>query len=164
MKVCSALVVSVLAAGFLGCGGEEGAATSAEGDPRTQTAAETTQAQQDVDFPRPRLPAKRAPLERLVVKDLDLGKGPVARWGDEAIARYVGVYWETGKVFTTAVEPEPLGFELDPNAPAPGWMKGLHGMRVGGWRELRIPSNLLYEGGDGAFVVTLVRIEPGPAK
>lgn len=163
MKACTAALAIVLAAISLGCGGNDGTATPADTTSRDRTAAETTQAKREPDFPFPEIPAKSPPLKKLVIKDLEVGKGPMARWGDEAIARYIGVYWKTGKAFTEALEPEPLGFKLDQDGPAPGWQKGLHGMRVGGWRELLIPSDLLYNGGDSAYIVTLVRVKPGAA-
>jgi peptidylprolyl isomerase len=163
MKTCAIALVAALAAILLGCGGNEETATSADTAFNDRTPANATQGNGNPDFPLPKIPADSPPLKKLVIKDLKVGKGPLARWGNEAIARYVGVYWKTGKVFTEALEPEPLGFKLELNGPAPGWQKGLHGMRVGGWRELLIPSDLLYDGGDGAYIVTLVRVKPGTA-
>ena len=163
MKICGAIFVVVLMAVFLGCGGNEKTAISADSGNNGRTATETIWAKREAEFPLPKLPAKRPPLKKLVIKDLKIGKGPMARWGDEAIAHYKGVYWKTGKIFSTVVEPQPLGFKLEQHGSAPGWQKGLHGMRVGGWRELLIPSDLLYNGGDGAYMVTLVRVKPGAA-
>lgn len=160
MKACTAVFVVALAAIFLGCGNDE-AATSADAVPRDQTPAETKQAQKEPDYPLPDLPAKREPLEKLVVRDLKVGKGSVAGWGDEVIVRYVGVYWKTGKVFSQHWN-DTLDFELDGEAYGPGWQKGFRGMRVGGRRELVIPGALLFGGGtDAAYVVTLDKVKPG---
>jgi peptidylprolyl isomerase len=166
MRACLAFVVVALTALLLGCGSESGTATSADATSSERTAAETTQAPREPDYPLPKLPPNRPPLEKLYIKDLEIGKGPVARWGDEVLTRYVAVYWKTGKIFTVewGRESELFHFDLDPNGPAPGWQRGLHGMRVGGWRELRIPSDLLYDGGDAAYKVTLVRVRPGTAQ
>jgi peptidylprolyl isomerase len=159
MKICSALVIGVLAIAFVGCGGDEETATSVDGSSRDQTAPGVTQAQQEPDYPLPEIPAKRSSLKKLVIKDLEVGKGPMVRHGDEAIVRYVGVFWKTGKLFsqhwgsTNKIKLEEYG---------PGWEKGLQGMRVGGRREFWVPGALVFDGGtDAAYVVSLVGIEPG---
>lgn len=90
-----------------------------------------------------------------------MGKGPVARWGDEVTVRYVGVYWETGDVFTQNWH-DPLRFELDGEWFGVGWQRGVHGMRVGGRRELRVPAALLDSKTDVAYVVSLRTVNPRP--
>jgi peptidylprolyl isomerase len=159
MKVYGAFIVIALAAGLFGCGGGGGAVTSADSSSRDRIATETTQAQQEPDHPFPRIPAKRGPLEKLVIKDLEVGEGPVVRQGDEVIVRYVGVFWKTGELFsqhwgsTNRIKLEEYG---------PGWEKGLQGMRVGGRREFWVPGALVFDGGtDAAYVVSLVGIKPG---
>jgi len=91
-----------------------------------------------------------------------VGSGPVAHWGDEASVRYVGVYYRTGKTYS-----QHWGFSwefpLDGKSPGPGWQKGIHGMRVGGRRELLIPSDLLFGDGDLAYIVELLGTK-GPAR
>jgi peptidylprolyl isomerase len=165
VKVCGVLLTGALGAGLGGCGGDGGTATSADIS-KERPVAETTQARQKPNYPLPKLPSKRGPLKKLYIKDLEIGKGPVARWGDEVLTHYVGVYWKTGKIFTVEKGPERdlHVFKLRRNGAAPGWQRGLYGMRVGGRRELRIPSGLLYDGGDAAYIVTLVRVKPGRSK
>ena len=161
MKVCSALFVLALAVVFFGCGGSDGTATSADRGNDARAAAETTQAKPKPDYPLPKLPAKRPPLKKLVITDLELGKGPVAHWGDEVIVRYVGVFWKTGEVFSQHWN-STLDFKLDGEAFGPGWQKGFVGMRVGGRRELVIPGDLLAgPGTDAAYIVTLDKVKPG---
>jgi peptidylprolyl isomerase len=160
MKICSAILAVALMAILLGCGGSE-SATSADVTPSDRSATETTQAKQKPHYPLPELPAKRGPLKKMVIRELEVGKGPVARWGDEVIVRYVGVYWKTGEVFSQHWN-DTLDFKLDGEAYGPGWQKGFVGMRVGGRRELVIPGALLFGGGtDAAYVVTLDRVKPG---
>jgi peptidylprolyl isomerase len=161
MKACGVIFVIALTAIFLGCGGGSETATSADAGSGDRTAAETTQAQQEPDYPLPKIPPKRPPLEKLVVRELEVGEGPKARWGDEVIVRYVGVYWKTGKLFSQHWN-STLDFKLDGEAYGPGWQKGFVGMRVGGRRELVIPGALLFGGGtDAAYVVTLDKVKPG---
>jgi FKBP-type peptidyl-prolyl cis-trans isomerase len=157
---CCALIVITSMVGLVGCGSDEEAVPSTDNNSADQPAPETSQAEKKPDFPLPRIPPKRGPLEKLVIKDLEVGEGARARWGDVAFANYVGVYWETGKVFARDMRTDPYAFTLEKNGAGPGWQKGLHGMRVGGWRELRIPSDLLYGDGDAAYVVTLLEVEP----
>lgn len=160
MKSCTAAFVIVLAAIFLGCGGNEETATSAGTTSSDRTAAETTQAQPEPEYPLPELPAQRPPLKRLVVKEIEVGKGPRARWGDEVIVRYVGVFWKTGEVFSQHWN-STLDFKLDGQAFGRGWQKGFVGMRVGGRRELVIPGALLIgPGTDSAYIVTLDKVKP----
>ncbi|HEX7279792.1 MAG TPA: FKBP-type peptidyl-prolyl cis-trans isomerase [Solirubrobacterales bacterium] len=153
------LAAIVLTVGLLGCGSDEGTATSAGTGSKDRTVAETTQAQGEPDYPLPAIPAQRAPLKKLVVKDLEVGTGPVVRPDDEAVVRYVGVFWKTGKLFsqhwgsTNSITLDEYG---------PGWEKGLQGMRVGGRREFWVPGALVFDGGtDAAYVVSLVGIKPG---
>ncbi len=161
MKTCTAIVGVVLAAVFFGCGGNDGTATSADATASDRTSSETVRAEREPAYPLPELPAKRPPLKKLVVRELEVGKGPEARWGDEVIVRYVGVYWKTGKVFSQHWN-DTLDFKLDGEAFGPGWQKGFVGMRVGGRRELVIPGALLFGGGtDAAYVVTLDRVKAG---
>jgi peptidylprolyl isomerase len=161
MKICSALVAVVLLAGLTGCGGSDEMTISAETSTKERTATETTQAQQELDYPLPSFPAKRSPLKKLVIKDLEVGTGAVARRGDEVTFRYVGVFWKTGKVFSQHWG-STNSIKLDGEEYGPGWQKGLQGMRVGGRREFWIPGALVFDGGtDAAYVVSLVGIKPG---
>jgi peptidylprolyl isomerase len=159
MKTCAALLLVAVAAGLSGCGGEAETTASAgdgSGDP---TVARATPPKED--YPLPKLPPQRGPLEKLVVRDLEVGKGPVARWGDEVTVRYVGVYWKTGEIFSQNWH-EPLDFELDGEWFGVGWQRGVHGMRVGGRRELRVPGALLAGKTDVAYVVFLSAVKARP--
>lgn len=161
MRTCVALLAVALVAVFSGCGGGGDTVDSADTQSGARTTTETTQAQQEPAYPLPDLPAKRGPLKKLVVTDLKVGKGPMARWGDMAVVRYVGVYWETGKVFSQHWN-STLTFKLDGKKFGPGWQKGIEGMRVGGRREIVIPGALLFGGGtDAVYVLTLDRVKPG---
>jgi FKBP-type peptidyl-prolyl cis-trans isomerase len=159
MRAYGAFLLVAFTMLLLGCGGEERSATSADATSADRGAGEAGVAQQEVDYPLPRLPEKRGPLKKLVIKDLKVGKGPMVRPGDEVVVRYVGVFWETGKLFSQ-VWNSPNRIELEQYGP--GWEKGLRGMRVGGRREFWIPGALIFDGGtDAAYVVSLVGIKAG---
>ncbi len=86
-----------------------------------------------------------APPKQLQTKDLVAGTGAVAaKAGDSVKVQYVGVDYESGKEFDTSWGREPFTFQLGAGQVIPGWDQGVAGMRVGGRRELIIPSNLAY--------------------
>lgn len=85
------------------------------------------------------------PPQKLTIKDLELGKGPTARAGDEVTVNYVGVDYKTGKEFDASWDRgEPFTFTLGAGEVIPGWDQGVEGMKVGGRRELIIPPELGY--------------------
>ncbi|HVS28838.1 MAG TPA: FKBP-type peptidyl-prolyl cis-trans isomerase, partial [Solirubrobacteraceae bacterium] len=78
-------------------------------------------------------------------KDIVTGKGPAAKAGDTVTVQYVGVSFKTGKQFDASWDRgQPFDFQLGAGMVIPGWDKGVKGMRVGGRRELIIPSRLAY--------------------
>jgi peptidylprolyl isomerase len=93
---------------------------------------------------------KGPPPKKLVIKDLEEGKGPAAKAGDEVSVDYVGVLYSNGKQFDASWDRgEAFTFGLGENAVIQGWEQGVEGMKVGGRRELIIPPELAYgsEGG-----------------
>lgn len=178
MRTLGALLIAVLASFALGCGGGGETATSTDTGSADRVVSKATQDETapertagksarprlQGDYPVPDLPPQRRPLERLVVKDLEIGRGPAAHWGDEATVRYVGVYWKTGEIYSQHWD-YTLDFELDGEWFGPGWQRGIQGMRVGGRRELRIPAALVFNREtDAAYVVSLVDVKSGAAR
>jgi peptidylprolyl isomerase len=89
-------------------------------------------------------PSSPAPTT-LQTKELIAGTGPEAKDGDSVTVNYVGVLYKTGKEFNASWETkEPFTFVLGKGQVIPGWDKGVLGMKVGGRRELIIPSALAY--------------------
>ena len=81
--------------------------------------------------------------------DLKKGSGAVAKAGDSVKVNYTG--WLTdGKMFDSSLtRNEPFSFKLGAGMVIKGWDEGVAGMKVGGKRQLRIPSDLGY-GASGA--------------
>jgi peptidylprolyl isomerase len=100
------------------------------------------------------------PSKRLVVKDLRRGSGPgIAKSGDEVVVNYVGIEYRNGrKIYDTWEEAGPSRFHL--KAMRTGWELGLNGMKVGGRRELIVPSRLAYHAGALVYVVDLLEVRP----
>lgn len=97
--------------------------------------------------PKPKLKAPGwPPPKKLVVTDLIVGKGPPAKDGDELTVEYHGIFYTSGKPWSSTWEntPFPLTFELGSGDQMEGWEKGLRGMRLGGRRKLAIPPDLVY--------------------
>jgi peptidylprolyl isomerase len=112
-------------------GGSETTATTPTSGPLSQKPAVT-------------VPTGPAPA-KLETKDLIAGTGAEAKAGQTVTVNYVGVLYKGGKEFDSSWKrKEPFSFELGAGRVIPGWDKGIPGMKVGGRRELVIPSNLAY--------------------
>jgi peptidylprolyl isomerase len=102
-----------------------------------------------------------SPPTDLVVKDLKIGKGPIARPYSRLAVNFVAVDFNSGKVFETRWS-RPFVFEYDHGLPMQGWEEGLAGMRVGGRRKMLVPSHLAYGEGSIVYVVDLLAVEKRP--
>jgi peptidylprolyl isomerase len=84
--------------------------------------------------------------KKLVIKDLIKGTGPVATASSTVTVQYVGVLYKGGKQFDASWDDgsgQPTSLPL--TGVIQGWQQGIPGMRVGGRRELIIPSKLAYK-------------------
>ncbi|HEX8073378.1 MAG TPA: FKBP-type peptidyl-prolyl cis-trans isomerase [Thermoleophilaceae bacterium] len=95
---------------------------------------------------KPKIPKPTGdPPTELKKVDIVKGDGPVARKGQSVTVQYVGVAWSTGEEFDASWgKGEPFKFKLGQGMVIPGWDEGVVGMRVGGRRQLQIPSELAY--------------------
>jgi FKBP-type peptidyl-prolyl cis-trans isomerase len=85
------------------------------------------------------------PPKQLKIKDLIKGTGPAATASSTVDVQYVGVLYKNGKQFDASWNDgsgTPVSLPL--SGVIKGWQQGIPGMRVGGRRELIIPSNLAY--------------------
>jgi peptidylprolyl isomerase len=133
-----------------GCGSTKAnpaiqAAPSAAQGPVTIPAAITTPKSgplsKEPTIAKPTGPAPKT----LKVIDLVKGTGAVLKVGQTATVNYVGAVYSTAKVFDASWNRgAPSQFQLMTGALIPGWVEGLPGMRIGGRRELIIPSALAY--------------------
>jgi peptidylprolyl isomerase len=90
-------------------------------------------------------PPKSPAPTTLVTKEIVKGTGPEAKAGESVTVNYVGVLYKNGKVFDASwLRKEPFTFTLGEGQVIKGWDEGVVGMRVGGRRELIIPSELAY--------------------
>jgi peptidylprolyl isomerase len=109
--------------------------------PKAITTPKTGPLSKEPTIAKPTGPAPK----KLVVKDLVKGTGAVLAVGQTATVNYVGATYSNAKVFDASWKRgAPSSFQLTPGQLIAGWVEGLPGMRVGGRRELIIPSALGY--------------------
>jgi FKBP-type peptidyl-prolyl cis-trans isomerase len=145
----------VLAALFLSsCGSSDSRSTTAT------TSAHPTSAKP----PAIRVPSGPPP-KKVVIKDLVQGKGvaipPISgKHMVEISTLYKAVSYKTGKPFEERWDPRnPFEIEFGPGLENEGWEKGMIGMRVGGRRELIVPSRMAYNQGSVVYVIDLLGVK-----
>ncbi|HXB15895.1 MAG TPA: FKBP-type peptidyl-prolyl cis-trans isomerase [Solirubrobacteraceae bacterium] len=95
---------------------------------------------------KPTIEAGKGPKPtKLETKEIITGTGGEAKSGATVYVNYVGALWSNGKEFDSSWKRnEPFTFVLGANQVIKGWEQGVVGMKVGGRRELKIPSELAY--------------------
>lgn len=140
--------LALVVAGLAGCGSSS-KATGVELVPaQGATAAPVTTTPKPAPAiakkPVVTVPTGAAPTH-LVTKDLVTGTGQTAKAGQTVTVNYVGVLYKTGKEFDSSwSRNQPFTTALTNGSVIPGWVQGIPGMKVGGRRELIIPSSLAY--------------------
>lgn len=84
-------------------------------------------------------------IVNLVKTDLKIGGGKEIKVGESFTAYYIG--WNpSGDIFDSSIEGKTLKapFTVEPGSVIQGWSDGVVGMRIGGVRELVIPSDQAY--------------------
>jgi peptidylprolyl isomerase len=124
-------------------------ATSTSSTPAAATSPATASIKTPASGPLSKEPTVTPPSSpapsKLVKKELIVGTGPEAKAGDAVTVNYVGVLYKGGKVFDASWKRnETFPFTLGKGQVIPGWEQGIVGMKVGGRRELIIPSELAY--------------------
>lgn len=110
----------------------------------------------------------------LVITDVVVGTGEEAVPGVQADVKYVGVLYEDGSEFDSSWSRSPeetLPVPVGAGGVIPGFDQGVTGMKVGGRRQVVIPSDLAYgPQGQGpippaatlVFVIDLIGVTPAP--
>jgi peptidylprolyl isomerase len=137
-----AIFVACAALAVAGCGSDSSTTTGGESSSpaKSESSISTnTNVKPEVTVPSGPPPKKLTEVE--VVE----GTGPEAKSGDQVTVQYVGVGYESGEEFDSSwSRNEPFSFGLGAGEVIAGWDQGVAGMKVGGRRELIIPSQLAY--------------------
>lgn len=136
------ILVSCVALAVAGCGDDDSSTEPAGSTSTESTSAESSPSAEKTK-PEVTVPAG-SPPKQLVVEELEKGSGATAKAGDVVTVQYVGVGYKSGEEFDTSWGGEPFSFNLGAGEVIPGWDQGVQGMKIGGRRELTIPSNLAY--------------------
>ena len=90
---------------------------------------------------------------QLHYKDTVIGEGQIAQAGQQISVHYTG-WLENGTKFDSSKDQNtPFNFSLGAGQVIRGWDEGVIGMKVGGTRQLMIPSELAYgERGAGGVI------------
>ena len=145
MKALLTAIAACTVLAFAGCGDDD--SNSTESGTSETTAAQSDQTDTKTK-PAIEVPEGEPPAD-LAEDDVVVGKGRPAKAGDMVTVQYVGVGYESGKEFDSSWGGEPITFQLGSGQVIEGWDQGLQGMKVGGRRQLTIPSDLAY--GEAGF-------------
>lgn len=151
-----------LAVALPGCGGSApaGGTSSRRAKPAALAGSPTI-----AGSPRPPkidLPPGPSP-RRLIVRDLRRGSGPGIPPGRELEIKsnFTSISYRTGKLHEVEWSRQgSFTIPFGPKLEIEGWEKGLVGMKVGGRRELRVPSRMAYDEGAIVYLVELLGWRP----
>lgn len=165
-------LVLLVAMAVTACGGSDGITTSGARSPHDTAAGKPAAEPPEVAHPEDwgilkraagpyakRLLIPQGPVpERVVIRDLKRGRGPVLQAGDEFFARYVGFTYNYG----VEVEPHwltPRAFTFQSETHEEDWERGLEGIRVGGMRELILPASMAKGPVARVYLVHVVKLD-----
>lgn len=178
MKMLVAISLAVVALSIGGCGSSE--ETQLPTQPKKTREAVTT-AKEEPPAKQPRevhkgswallkqaaghtanrllLPQGPAP-EKVLIRDLKIGEGPMVRRGDSITVIYKGFNYVTGRQTLEQWTDAPFSWTYGLGELFYGLEPGLKQMRVGGVRELIAPSRLTHRTGAIVLYVSLRKAQP----
>lgn len=124
---------------------------------------------QDADPSPIKVAAKRftfpdgPPPQRLIIKDLRIGSGQRLEKGDSFDLNYINFAYGTKRVLEKYWGKTAFHWGYGRNELVDGIELGLDGLRVGGRRELVVPSKLAYGTGPRVYLLELLKVEPPEA-
>lgn len=89
-------------------------------------------------------PQKKTLEGGIVIKDIRLGNGPVAKGGKMLTVYYTGKLKSNNKVFDSTTDGAGFKFRLGRGEVIKGWDTGIGGMKVGGKRIIMCPAHMAY--------------------
>jgi len=124
---------------------QNGVKKSKPGTPQQNASKKDSQAASTSGVKTPTDPGKKQVVEGgVIVEDLKVGTGPVAKNGKTVIMFYVGRLKTNNKVFDKNQSAPGLKFRLGRGEVIKGWDYGISGMKVGGKRKIVVPPSMAY--------------------
>lgn len=148
MKRLALILLACLALGGAGCGSSDDSSTGS-GDPTATSPAESGASAGEGSGgaktkPKVTVPSGPPP-KKLTIKEIEKGTGATAKEGDEVTFQYVGVGYDSKREFDSSWDRnKPYALAVGSGQMIDGWEQGIKGMKVGGRRELIVPSSLGY--------------------
>jgi peptidylprolyl isomerase len=106
-------------------------------------------------------PSGQPPPKKVVTRELKVGTGPAAKRGDEVSVYFAGAIFETGKVELSGWPPSaPSVLELGAGIYGATWEKSIEGMKVGGVRQVILPSSEFAQGKPVDYVIVMTDLKP----
>jgi peptidylprolyl isomerase len=185
VKRLAFILIACLALVAVGCGGNgddsstaasessaatEGTTTESSPAPKESKSGTEKESKSATEKTEPKVTVpKGVSPNKFAIKEIEEGTGAAAKAGDRLTVQYVGAGYDSEAEFESTWDSKPYSFTLGAGAVIPGWEKGIEGMKVGGRRELIIPSKLAY-GAEGRppvigpnetliFVIDLLAVE-----
>jgi peptidylprolyl isomerase len=158
VKRLALILIACLALFVAGCGSSDDSSSSSESTASTEATTTESSAPKEESKsggekksaggektkPTVTVPSSPPP-KKLEIKEIEKGTGETAKSGDTVAVQYVGVGYDSEEEFDSSwSRNEPFAFQLGAGQVIPGWDQGVAGMKVGGRRELIVPSNLAY--------------------
>jgi len=89
-------------------------------------------------------PIPTGPITELMVREIAVGNGAEVKTGDTVEVNYLGTFMDGRKFDSSYDHGQTFSFTVGAGNVIKGWDQGLVGMKVGGKRQLIIPSDLAY--------------------
>lgn len=108
-------------------------------------------------------PPDLPPPQRFVVRDIEVGTGPVAHHGDEVDIWFIDFFYKSGKQAFFGWAPPASPWTIDRVGAGGTFVameEGIEGMREGGRREMLVPARRAFGTGALHVMVDLVRVKP----
>lgn len=154
------LVISLLLASIAigGCGGD-GDAEESTASAASQRESNLARKVQGTPKPPPFGVPSGPPPKEVLIKDVKVGRGVEIEPRNRFTTAYVALDYQSGDPVEDYWQSESFNWCWRTGELTKGWEIGLEGMRVGGRRELIVPSNLAYESGARVYMIELLSVE-----
>ncbi|HEX6152652.1 MAG TPA: FKBP-type peptidyl-prolyl cis-trans isomerase [Solirubrobacterales bacterium] len=105
-------------------------------------------------------PSGQPPPKKIVTRDLEVGTGPAAKRGDEVSVYFAGAIFETGEVELFGWPPSaPSVLEIGEGIYGGEWEETIEGMKVGGIRQVILPSSEFAQGKPVDYVIVMTDLQ-----